>query len=66
MYLAREHTSETLPAIGAGFGGRGHTTVMHAVPQDSRERVASDPEVSTIVERAVDTALRARDADRSG
>jgi chromosomal replication initiator protein len=30
MYLARELTRESLPAIGAGFGGRNHSTVLHA------------------------------------
>jgi chromosomal replication initiator protein len=30
MYLARELTDESLPAIGAGFGGRNHSTVLHA------------------------------------
>ena len=30
MYLARELTSTTLPAIGAAFGGRNHSTVLHA------------------------------------
>jgi hypothetical protein len=31
MYLARTLTKRTLPEIGRRFGGRDHTTVMHAV-----------------------------------
>jgi chromosomal replication initiator protein len=30
MYLARELTSMALPALGGAFGGRTHTTVLHA------------------------------------
>ena len=31
MYLAKNITSRSLPEIGRKFGGRDHTTVMHAV-----------------------------------
>jgi chromosomal replication initiator protein len=41
MYLARELTSETLPAIGREFGGRAHTTVLHA-HRRTVDRMAGD------------------------
>lgn len=31
MYLARKHTGASFPELGQAFGGRDHTTVMHAV-----------------------------------
>jgi len=49
MYLARELTDESLPAIGRHFGRRDHTTVIHAVRRaehkigtDSASRKAVD------------------------
>jgi chromosomal replication initiator protein len=48
MYLAREHTGETLPSIGASFGGRNHTTVLHACRRTA-ERLAADPEAFEVV-----------------
>jgi chromosomal replication initiator protein len=41
MYLCREHTDQSLPAIGRRFGGRNHTTVMHACRRTSN-RLSSD------------------------
>ena len=43
MYLARKHTQDSLTTIGRAFGGRGHTTVMHAVKRTA-DRLATDPE----------------------
>jgi chromosomal replication initiator protein len=48
MYLAREHTDASLPVIGAEFGGRGHTTVLHACRRTA-ERIAEDPQVGQTV-----------------
>jgi len=36
MYLARELTDASLPKIGEHFGGRDHTTVLHAVEKISK------------------------------
>jgi chromosomal replication initiator protein len=64
MYLARELTDQTLPAIGREFGGRNHTTVIHACKRTA-ERIGADREayavVSTITER-----LQEAPADRAG
>jgi chromosomal replication initiator protein len=38
MYLARRHTRYSLEEIGGYFGGRDHTTVLHAVRKISAER----------------------------
>lgn len=38
MYLAKELTQKSLPEIGELFGGRDHTTVLHAVRKMSAER----------------------------
>jgi len=57
MYLAREHTGASLPAIGGAFGGRNHTTVIHACRR-AAERAANDPEAADIV-RALSERLHA-------
>lgn len=38
MYIAKEMTQKSLPEIGELFGGRDHTTVLHAVRKISAER----------------------------
>ena len=60
MYLARELTDASLPEIGRAFGGRNHTTVLHAVRRVERE-VERDQALLTTVQ-----SLRARlGAERS-
>ena len=50
MYLARELTDATLPAIGRAFGNRNHTTVLHACRRVA-ERMAVDTEAYEAVQR---------------
>jgi chromosomal replication initiator protein len=40
MYLSKELTPASLPAIGEGFGGRDHTTVLHACRTIAELRLA--------------------------
>lgn len=50
MFLALRYTNEPLKAIGAHFGGRDHTTVIHArkvVP----EKAEKDPSFSSFLEQ---------------
>jgi chromosomal replication initiator protein len=50
MYLARELTDQTLPAIGRAFGNRNHTTVLHACKRTA-ERISTDREAYDAVRR---------------
>jgi chromosomal replication initiator protein len=50
MYLSRELTEESLPAIGRRFGGRDHTTVMHACRRTSA-RIDADETTRGAVEK---------------
>ena len=54
MYLARELTEESLPAIGRAFGGRNHTTVLHAYKRTA-ERIADDPDAFETIQRLTAT-----------
>jgi chromosomal replication initiator protein len=50
MYLARELTHESLPAIGRSFGGRDHTTVLHAWRR-TRARITVDDSAREAVDK---------------
>ena len=50
MYLARDLTSQSLPAIGHAFGGRNHTTVLHACKRTA-QRIADEPDAFEVVRR---------------
>jgi chromosomal replication initiator protein len=49
MYIIREITEYTTTEIGSEFGGRDHTTVMHAC-QKIEERIKSDPSMESIIQ----------------
>ena len=49
MYLAKQLTPRSLPEIGKKFGGRDHTTVMHAVRR-IEELKSADPVMADDVE----------------
>jgi chromosomal replication initiator protein len=57
MYLARMHTKASLPAIGAAFGGRNHTTVLHAIKK-VESSLGKDPDVDDAL-RSVTSRLGA-------
>ncbi|UTR12387.1 chromosomal replication initiator protein DnaA [Evansella sp. LMS18] len=53
MYLSRELTDNSLPKIGSEFGGRDHTTVIHAHEKISR-LFASDTELQKQIQEIKD------------
>ena len=48
MYLAKELTSSSLEKVGTNFGGRDHTTVLHACDK-IKESMKSDPSLASLV-----------------
>ena len=49
MYLAKSLTARSLPEIGRRFGGRDHTTVLHAI-RKIESLLAEDPTMKEEVE----------------
>ncbi len=54
MYLARHLTDASLPAIGEGFGGRDHSTVLYACGK-IEGMMKTQPEIKGVVERLAKT-----------
>jgi chromosomal replication initiator protein len=50
MWLAKQLTTRSLPDIGRRFGGRDHTTVLHAVRRIEALR-ADDPQLALDLEK---------------
>ncbi len=57
MWLARKHTRYSLEEIGGYFGGRDHTTVLHAVRTIGTRR-DEDPDISKAVDRIESAFVR--------
>ena len=50
MYLSRKHTSTSFPAIGSKFGGRDHSTVIHAT-KTIEKKIKEDPQMQSTIEK---------------
>ena len=50
MYLARKHTATSFPIIGSKFGGRDHSTVIHAA-KTIEKKIKEDPQMQTTIEK---------------
>ncbi|MOA53025.1 Chromosomal replication initiator protein DnaA [compost metagenome] len=48
MYLSRELTDFSLPKIGDAFGGRDHTTVIHAHEKISQQ-IKTDQDLYKVI-----------------
>ena len=62
MWLARKHTRYSLEEIGGYFGGRDHTTVLHAVRTIGTRR-DEDPDISKAVDRIESSFVRQKPVD---
>ncbi|ABB13937.1 MULTISPECIES: chromosomal replication initiator protein DnaA [Carboxydothermus] len=58
MYLCRELTDASLPKIGEEFGGRDHTTVIHA-HEKIQQDLQSDPNLKTVIRQLTEQIHKA-------
>lgn len=63
MYLAHEMTGRSLPQLGCSFGGRDHTTVLHAVRKIS-QKIITDAALAADVDAVRKLAIAATPALR--
>ncbi len=61
MYLSRELTDASLPKIGSEFGGRDHTTVIHATSKIAR-LIREDRSVYNLVQELTARIKRSGDS----
>ena len=57
MYLCRKHTTSSYPEIGDLFGGRDHSSVIHAANVVSR-KLAAETEMRALLEKVEQRLLR--------
>lgn len=65
MYLARTLTEMSTPQIGDAFGGKDHTTVMHAC-QKVKNRLESDPFFAALVNKIIQDIRQGQSPGRPG
>jgi len=53
MYLSRELTDQSLPKIGEEFGGRDHTTVIHAY-----DKIQQDIQKNQKLSKTIDELIK--------
>lgn len=52
MYLCRKYTSTSFPTIGDKFGGRDHSTVIHA-SKTIEKKIKEDPDMQATIDKLV-------------
>jgi chromosomal replication initiator protein len=53
MYISRKMTSASFPEIGNKFGGKDHSTIIHAIKK-IEQKMAEDIQLKTTIERLME------------